>query len=395
MTPILRLVIISHTTHYKKGDQVVGWGPTVREIDALAQLFDEVIHVAPMHDGNPPISALPYESNRVFFRPVSPAGGQGMLAKMGILFQIPAYLSAIQTEFQKADVIHVRCPANISLIAILLLGISRSLAMRWIKYAGNWKPEGNEPMSYSFQRWFLRKNGPRGFVTVNGQWPGQEPHVRSFRNPCLTDPELKDLQLVGSGKKLEEPIRLLSVGRLEEAKGVGRSLKILSMLRKKGISANLDLVGDGPQRQEFQRQSESLGITPFVKFHGWVPRNDLDPIYGESHFIVMPTVSSEGWPKVLSEAMAAGAVPLSSNVSCIPQYLKDFQCGRTFPAQDMGAFVEAVEWYVSHPSNWKSESENGMRAAGLFTYTKYLEDVSGLLQLKNKQVVWDVANELR
>jgi hypothetical protein len=58
----MKLVIISHTEHYISSDgAVVGWGPTVREIDHLTQLFDIVYHCAPLYKGQAPQSALPYK----------------------------------------------------------------------------------------------------------------------------------------------------------------------------------------------------------------------------------------------------------------------------------------------------------------------------------------------
>ena len=56
----MKLLIVSHTPHYQKGNAIVGWGPTIREIDYLAQVFDRVVHVAPLHPEAAPASSLPY-----------------------------------------------------------------------------------------------------------------------------------------------------------------------------------------------------------------------------------------------------------------------------------------------------------------------------------------------
>ena len=56
----MRLLIVSHTPHYRAAGQLVGWGPTVRELDHLVELFDEVVHIAPVYDGQAPGSALAY-----------------------------------------------------------------------------------------------------------------------------------------------------------------------------------------------------------------------------------------------------------------------------------------------------------------------------------------------
>ena len=63
----------------------MGWGATVREIDHLATLFDEIVHLAPLYSGSPPGSALSYEATNVRVRPVTPAGGTSIFSKVGVL----------------------------------------------------------------------------------------------------------------------------------------------------------------------------------------------------------------------------------------------------------------------------------------------------------------------
>ena len=44
-------------------------------------------------------------------------------------------------------------------------------------------------------------------------------------------------------------------------------------------------------------------------------------IYKESHVFLMPTTASEGFPKVIAEAMNFGCLPIVSDVSAISQYV--------------------------------------------------------------------------
>ena len=68
----MRLVIVSHTSHYQKEGRIVAWGPTVREINYLTEIFDEIVHIAPLHRDDAPETSLPYEEGRIKFHPVSP-----------------------------------------------------------------------------------------------------------------------------------------------------------------------------------------------------------------------------------------------------------------------------------------------------------------------------------
>jgi glycosyltransferase involved in cell wall biosynthesis len=194
----------------------------------------------------------------------------------------------------------------------------------------------------------------------------------------LTEPEVLAAQASAEEKELTSPLQLMYVGRLENAKGTDRVLRILALLRRSGISLNLDLVGDGLLRKEFEELAESLGVAAATTFHGWLPRTALAPLYARAHIMLLPS-DSEGWPKVLSEAMAHGVVPLSSRVGSIPQYLDRFCTGRTFEPENVEAFANAVLEYRVDPRNWKEESSNAVKAASLFTYEKYVEEVRNLL----------------
>jgi glycosyltransferase involved in cell wall biosynthesis len=182
-------------------------------------------------------------------------------------------------------------------------------------------------------------------------------------------------------KLLSKPIRLIFVGRLEDAKGAGRILDIVAGLRAAGLSVAIDMVGDGPQRREYERHAQETGISDLVNFHGWVPHDALEPLYEQAHIILLPS-NSEGWPKVLGEAMAYGIIPIASCVGSVPQYLARFKVGRTFEASDLQGFVKAVMWYAEHENRWKEESASAVKAARNFSYMNYLKSVKQLLGIE-------------
>ena len=373
------ILVVSHTAHYLENGETRGWGPTVREIDRLASLFDELVHVAPLHPGPAPASALSYEARNVRHVPVRPSGGTTLLAKLGLLGAWAGYARTILRELRRCDTVHVRCPSNIGLLTILLLAVRRRPQSRWIKFAGNWHPDRTDNMSYALQRWLLRRGVPRAIVTVNGNWPDQPAHVRSFLNPCLTEEELTEGAAVGTSKDLASPVRLLFVGRVEEGKGCGKAIAILERLRGLGVDARLDVVGDGAELAQMKAGTAARGLGDSVQWRGWLPRTALNQLYGEAHILLVPS-SSEGWPKVVGEGMAYGVVPVASRVSSIPQYLETFRTGRAVPPADVQGFVEAISVYVREPKLWKEESRRALEAAARFTYESYLRAVREVLR---------------
>ena len=388
----MKLLVVSHTPHYLRYCTPVGWGPTVREIDYLAQVFEQVVHVAPLHPDPPPASALPYTSKRVSFHPVKCAGGDNWRDKLDILRNAGEYVKTIRQEMRQADVVQVRCPAAISLMALLLLSLFRFPKYRWVKYAGNWRPESRVPWSYALQHWWLEKGLHRGVVSINGHWPGQPAHVFSFLNPSFTEEEIKQSQ-DSSGKKFQPPYQLLFVGKVDNNKGAGRVLQLAALLQTQGLDFDLHLVGDDPLKTYWEKWSREHGLDSRVVFHGWLPRPALADFYSRAHFLVLPS-TSEGWPKVLSEAMAYGVVPLAGAVSCIPQILAETGAGMALPPLDIPAYKKALLDYVAQPDRWKAASKAGMATAPNFTYEHYLQAV-GRMFLKAWGLELPIMNRCR
>ena len=132
----MRLLIISHTPHYLKVGQVVGWGSTVMEIDQLAKMFTEITHLAPLHEGEPPESSLPYQSPKVKVVLVKPAGGRSLAQKLSYFWRIPHWFTVMRSELIQADAVHIRCPAGISVMGLLAQSLFGKEIPCWVKYAG-------------------------------------------------------------------------------------------------------------------------------------------------------------------------------------------------------------------------------------------------------------------
>jgi glycosyltransferase involved in cell wall biosynthesis len=378
----MKLVIISNMAHYRRADGVIiGHGATARELDQLATLFDRVSHVACLHDEPPPASALPYSAANIALVTVPPAGGDSVGAKLGIVGHFPLYARTILRELDDADAVHVRCPANISMLAVALLSARREPRRRWIKYAGNWSPAGAEPTSYMLQRIWLGQPYHRAQVSINGAWAGQPSHVHTIANPSLTKAELERGRVAGQTKHLGAPVRLLFVGHLGPAKGPRIAIEVLLALRRDGLDARLDLAGEGAELEALRAMSAVRGITDHVTLHGALPRAALDELYGAAHFVVLPSLT-EGWPKVLSEGMASGALPIATAVGSIPSVLKQVGAGCALPLPpDASAFAGAIRGYLEAPEQWRSEIQRALRASELASYETYLAAVRTLLDL--------------
>ncbi len=82
----MKLAVISHTEHfYNKDGILVGWGPTVTELNHLLTVFEEIYHIAVLCDVAAPKSAISYCSDKIHFIPLKKVGGKGLKNKFDIL----------------------------------------------------------------------------------------------------------------------------------------------------------------------------------------------------------------------------------------------------------------------------------------------------------------------
>lgn len=315
----MKLAIISHTEHYKtETGEVVGWGPTISEINFLSTAFDTIYHVAMLHDDNPPPSALPYTSDRIKFVALKPSGGTTFLSKCNTILQAPIVIKTVAKVLKDVDCFQLRTPTGIGVYLIPYLTYFNK-KKGWYKYAGNWNQK-NPPLGYRLQRWMLLNQSRK--VTINGSWHEQPKHCYTFENSCLTDKEIVEGEEVRLQKNIQKPLQFCYVGRLEKPKGVERiinAFKALSENEKQRVGC-VHLVGDGSEYNYFVDLAKSSGVT--FKFHGFLPRHKVFDIYRQSHVFVMPTTASEGFPKVIAEAMNFGCLPIVSNISSIGHYIK-------------------------------------------------------------------------
>ena len=365
----MKLAIISHTEHYKTTDgSIVGWGPTITEINHLLEVFDVIYHVAMFQDTDAPASALPYCSDRVVFVALPALGGKSMKAKWELVIEAPKVLRIINKTLKKVDRFQFRGPTGIGVYVIPFL-ILCVKTPGWYKYAGNWNQQ-KPPLGYRFQRFMMRQQSRK--VTINGRWDNQPQHCLTFENPCLTEVELLEGKKIVQQKSITGELTCCFVGRLEKPKGVERIIQAIAALTdiEKQRIKTVHLVGDGPDRNYFKSLAEESGVH-FV-FHGFLPRPHVFNIYRESHVFLMPTTASEGFPKAIAEAMNFGCLPVVSNISSIGQYIKDGTTGMCLNnVTSIGLQVAMTELLHMDNEQYQTILTNQRRLVEKFSFNHY------------------------
>jgi glycosyltransferase involved in cell wall biosynthesis len=137
---------------------------------------------------------------------------------------------------------------------------------------------------------------------------------------------------------------LLGVGRLIYYKGWRY---ILSAMPR--IDANLLIVGEGPLREELERQVQAEGIADKVHFLGEL--TDLAALYQACDVFVFPSIKGEAFGIVQIEAMAAGKPVVNTNLeSGVPFVSRHEDSGLTVPPHDSESLVQAINRLLDDPA---------------------------------------------
>lgn len=110
-----------------------------------------------------------------------------------------------------------------------------------------------------------------------------------------------------------ENILLLSLGRLTREKGHHLLIEALSILRNKHPLMKLMIVGEGEGLEPLQTLARELSLGAQVIFTGPIEHHDTASFYNAADLFLFPTLTVEGLPYVLLEAMACGKPVIASD----------------------------------------------------------------------------------
>ncbi len=156
--------------------------------------------------------------------------------------------------------------------------------------------------------------------------------------------------------------RVLMVARLDPIKDQPTLLRAFAAARQPGWQ--LQLVGDGPDRQRLEALAAELGLDPAAVFLG--RRSDIPELLGQADLFAFSTTAAEGFGIVLIEAMAAGLPVIASDVPACREVLRDGAAGDLLPAADVDAWSSALQQLMFSQSSRLSLSRRATAHASTY-----------------------------
>ncbi|ANW96296.1 glycosyl transferase [Wenyingzhuangia fucanilytica] len=366
--------IITHAVHKVKDGQIYAYEPYVREMNLWAKYVDEIIIVAPISNDEIERIEIAYHHPKIKVVSIPNFDITSFKNLIKSLLVIPKICWMIYKVMKQVDHIHLRCPGNIGLLGCLVQIFFPS-KQKTAKYAGNWDPQSKQPVTYKFQKWLLGNSflTKKIKVLVYGDWPNQSKNILPFFTASYYESEIEEIE----EKDLNKEINLIFVGGLTIGKQPLLSVQAAHKLIKKGYNIRLDMYGDGVMRNQLESYISSNQLENHIVLHGNVDKDEVKKAFQASHFLIFIS-KSEGWPKVVAEAMFWSCLPISSKVSCIPYMLGNNTRGKVVTSS-IENIVEGVEEYILNEELYQLQVTNAKVWSREYTLDKFDKEIEKLL----------------
>ncbi len=367
--------IITHVIHTQQGNQYFGYAPYVNEMNIWIKNANKIIIVAPLQKKEVGAIMQPYAHNNIEFIEVPHFSFTSFKNTLFSLLVIPSICFRIAMAMKKSDHIHLRCPGNMGLLGSWIQIFFPS-KRKTAKYAGNWDANAKQPLSYKIQRRLLSNTflTKKMQVLVYGEWENQSLNVKPFFTATYAEEE----KTVVEARPLNSTIHFIFVGTLTSGKRPIYAIQLVESLHKKGFNVQLDLYGEGKEKSALQNYIQENNCHDFITLKGNVARDAIKNIYQKSHFLILPS-QSEGWPKVVAEAMFWGCLPIATPISCVANML-DHQKRGLLLALELDTDVRNVEQLINNSDDYKRKINNGINWSRQFTIDKFESEIKKLLQ---------------
>ncbi len=175
----------------------------------------------------------------------------------------------------------------------------------------------------------------------------------------------------------EEDLVLINLGRLGGEKNLGELLTYFAEARKENQDLKFLIVGDGPAREDLEKQAKRLGVGDDVIFTGMVPPQEVQNYYQLGDvFVSASTSETQGLTYI--EAAANGLPLLCRQDDCLAEVLEEGQNGYEYTSAE--EFLHAIDAVMEDPQWRQAAARRSQEIAETFDKKHFGEAIENIYE---------------
>lgn len=205
--------------------------------------------------------------------------------------------------------------------------------------------------------------------------------LKSWVNPNFVDPDTFH-------PSKEEKDYLFFAGRIVQSKGIDYMIRMVKIFNQKNIRLKLILAGDG-DLEHYRAIVKNEGLIEQIHFTGPISMLEVAEYMRSCKLFIFPSLSREGHPKSLIEALASGAACIATKMPGNTEVIKDRVNGLLIKPRNLEDLMAGVEKILFDDQLRKSLKEGAYLSAGEYNISKVVKNevniMNEIILSKNKR----------
>jgi glycosyltransferase involved in cell wall biosynthesis len=183
------------------------------------------------------------------------------------------------------------------------------------------------------------------------------------------------------------PFTILSNRNLLPIYNVSLLIRAIPVVIKEEPKARFIIAGEGPERENIEKEAEDLNISSSVQFLGWVPHEKMPNILAQTD-IYVSTSLYDGTSISLLEAMGSGAFPIVTDIPANREWIVNGENGFLVPTDEEGVLANRIIDAIRNQALLEKSRKNNLftieeKAVWRVNIKRVEEVYTGFLSSKN------------
>ena len=183
-----------------------------------------------------------------------------------------------------------------------------------------------------------------------------------------------------------KPLRILSVARLVEKKGIAFGIRAVELLNRQGVNAEYVIIGSGPLAEELKSLAVSLELSSRIIFLGARSADVVEKEMQVADIFLLPSMvassgDEEGIPVVLMEALVNWIPVVACDSGAVREIIIDGNTGYLVPSGDPKAICEGLAKMLKNPQAAREMSRAGRKLVEAeFNNAALIQELDGFIR---------------